>query len=94
MVCADGSDPKEVHRWQRQQAAETELTTAEDAVKAGIKVWKLASFYCSARFVVVFGLSNLGHRSQLLGELDLSPNGYCASLNTVSTPGKLDMQQV
>ena len=38
MVSADGSDPREVKQWQRQQAAESELAGAEEAVKAGQKV--------------------------------------------------------
>ena len=37
-VLADGSDPKEVARWQKQQAAEAELAAAEEAVQNGTKV--------------------------------------------------------
>ncbi|KAL0045239.1 hypothetical protein WJX82_001458 [Trebouxia sp. C0006] len=37
MVSADGSDPREVKQWQRQQAAESDLAAAEEAVKAGQK---------------------------------------------------------
>ncbi|KAL0039653.1 hypothetical protein WJX77_004437 [Trebouxia sp. C0004] len=37
MVSADGSNPRDVKQWQRQQAAESELAAAEEAVKAGQK---------------------------------------------------------
>lgn len=46
-VSADGSDPREVKQWHQQQAAESELAAAEEAMKAGHKVsflmsWSLA----------------------------------------------------
>lgn len=37
-VSADGSDPREVKQWRQQQAAESELAAAEEAMKAGHKV--------------------------------------------------------
>jgi hypothetical protein len=45
-VSADGSDPREVKQWQRQQAAESDLAAAEEAVKAGQKVRTLVLQYC------------------------------------------------
>ncbi len=46
MVSADGSDPRGVKQWQRQQAAESDLAAAEEAVKAGQKVCALVLQYC------------------------------------------------
>lgn len=46
MVSADGSDPREVKQWQRQQAAESDLAAAEEAVKAGLKACTLVLQYC------------------------------------------------
>ena len=37
-VSADGSDPREVKQWRQQQAAESELAAAEEAMEAGHKV--------------------------------------------------------
>lgn len=41
MVNADGSNPKEVQRWQQQQTAEAELAAAEEAVNTVAKVGML-----------------------------------------------------
>ncbi len=38
VVAADGSDPREVKQWHRQQKAESELAAAEEAVRGGHKV--------------------------------------------------------
>ena len=46
MVSADGSDPREVKQWRRQQAAESDLAAAEEAVKAGQKVCTPVLQYC------------------------------------------------
>lgn len=53
MVSGDGSDPREAKQWQQQQAAETELAAAEEAMRAGKKVVvlgfsgiNLCSYFC------------------------------------------------
>lgn len=48
MLSADGSDPGAVKQWQRQQAAESDLADAEEAVKAGRKACTLVLQHCCA----------------------------------------------